>query len=335
MEYRGVGRSGLVVSEIALGSGSATFVGRADDDEAIRIVRHARDLGITYFDTAETYAEGRAETVFGRALGKERGDVVIATKFGKDRSVGKDVAPGSRRNVFRAVEGSLRRLATDYIDLYIFHMPDPRTPIEETLSALDDLVRSGKVRYVGCSDFTAWETVEAGWTAKTQHLEPFITAGTEYNLLNRDAERELIPSCHAYGVGLVPTFPLAGGFLSGKYQRGQERPAGSRFATVPAMADAKFQRLSRYDARLSDENFRALDALTEFASNRGHTIVELAFAWLLSKPEVAAVPVGVTSEAQLTANVRGLGWHLTAPDLVEIDGLLASAVANQDLQNSG
>ena len=328
MEYRQVGRSGLVVSEIGLGSGSATFVGRADEDEAIRIVKHARELGVTYFDTAETYAEGRAETVFGRALAKDRDGVVIATKFGKDRSVGPDVAPGSRRNVMRAVEGSLRRLGTDYIDLYIFHMPDPRTPVEETLRALDDLVRSGKVRYLGSSDFTAWQTGEAAWISRTLDLERFVSAGTEYNLLNRDAERELIPACREYGVGLVPTFPLAGGFLSGKYRRGQELPTGSRFATVPAMAGAKFQALSRYDARLSDENFRALEALTNFATDRGHGIAELALAWLLSMPDVAAVPVGVTSEAQLTANVQGLGWHLTESDFAEIDAVLATAAAD-------
>jgi aryl-alcohol dehydrogenase-like predicted oxidoreductase len=323
MDYRQVGRSGLVVSEIGLGSGSATFVGRADDQDALRILKHARELGVTYFDTAETYAEGRAETLFGRALATERGDVVIATKFGKDRSVGPDVAPGSRRNVLRAVEGSLRRLGTDYIDLYIFHMPDPRTPIVETLGALDDLVRSGKVRYVGSSDFTAWQTVEAAWTSRTVGLEQFVSAGTEYNLLNRDAERELIPACREYGVGLVPTFPLAGGFLSGKYRKGQASPAGSRFGTVPAMAGEKFQALSRYDDRLSDQNFRALDALTGFAEQRDHTIAELALAWLLSMPDVAAVPVGVTSEAQLSANAAGLGWRLTESELAEIDSLLS------------
>lgn len=319
MEYRQVGASGPVLSELGLGGGSATFVGRVDDETAVSIVHHALDLGITYFDTAETYAEGRGERILGQALAGRRDDVVIATKFGKDRSVGPGEAPGSRRNVMRRVEESLRRLATDYIDLYVFHMPDPRTPAEETLGALADLVRAGKVREVGCSDFTAAQLNDTMSTARSLGSVSFVTAGAEYNILRREAERELVPLCREQGIGLVPTFPLAGGFLAGKYRPGVAPTVGSRFGTVPAMANAKFQNLSRYDGTLSAQNFAALSVLETFAADHGHAVSDLALAWLLAHDEVAAVPVGVTSADQLDRNVAGLGWRLDGDDLLELD----------------
>jgi aryl-alcohol dehydrogenase-like predicted oxidoreductase len=325
MKYRRLGSSGLKVSTIGLGTASVTFVGRTDDATSDRIIRHALDLGITYYDTGETYAEGRAETALGRALGDRREDVVIATKFGKDRSVTESEQRGSRRRIMKAVEGSLRRLRTDYIDLYILHEPDPDTPIEETLECLDDLRRSGKIRYAGCSDLEVWQLVEAIWTSRVKNLISFVSAGTEYNLLNRVAEESLIPRCQAYGVGIVPTFPLASGFLTGKYRPGEPLPAGSRFASVAGFAAPVHQNLSKHAGRLSEENFAKLKALVAFAQERGHTTSELAIAWLLAQPAVGGVPIGVTTMEQMTENIRAVDWELTSDDLRVLDELSAHA----------
>jgi aryl-alcohol dehydrogenase-like predicted oxidoreductase len=222
----------------------------------------------------------------------------------------------------RAVEGSLNRLDTDYIDVYILHQPDPATPIDETLRALDDLVRAGKVRYIACADLAAWQVCEAVWTSRSQNLESFVSAGADYNMLRRGIEQDLVPFCEAYGVGIVPTAPLAGGFLTGKYRRGQALPDDSRFGSPPPFAGAKFQDLGRYDRVLSETNFDRLDRLESFARDRGHTTTELALAWLLSRPCLAVVPIGVTTVAQLEADVSGLGWELSDDELIEIDGIL-------------
>ena len=322
MEYRRLGKSGLKVSAIGLGCGSATFAGNADERTSINIINHALESGINYIDTAETYADGRSETLVGKALKGKRSQVIVGTKFGKDRSVGPGEQRGSRGRLMKAVEGSLTRLDTEYIDLYVMHQPDPDTPIEETLRALDDLVRVGKVRYLGCSDFAGWQLCEALWTSKTQRLESFISAGAHYNLINRGIEQELIPCCQNFGVGVIPTMPLAQGFLTGKYRRGNEMPESARFTSAPRFAGAKHQALRRYDKFLTDANFDKLARLEAFAEKRGHRVGELAIAWLLSHSCIGMVPVGVTSAEQLTLNVAGTGWKLTAEDSVELGKII-------------
>lgn len=322
MEYRRLGKSGLKVSAIGLGTGSTTFAGRADEQTSLKIISHALDLGINFIDTAETYAEGRSEELVGKAVKGRRSQVIIGTKFGKDRSVGPAEQRGSRGHLMKAVEGSLKRLGTDYIDLYIMHEPDTETPIEETLRALDDLVRMGKVRYIGCSEFAAWQLCEAVWTSMAGNLETFIVAGSEYNLINRGIERELVPCCQRFGVGFIPTFPLAGGFLTGKYRRGQKMPEGARFASPPRFAHAIRQDLSRYEDRLSDANFDKLAKLESFAGERGHSVGELAIAWLLSHHWWGSVIAGVTSIEQVALNLAAVDWKLTNQDIARLDKIL-------------
>jgi aryl-alcohol dehydrogenase-like predicted oxidoreductase len=321
METRRLGQSGLRLSEIGLGCGSPTFAGRADEQTSIRMIKEALELGINYVDTAETYAEGRSEELVGKAIRGKRSSVVIGTKFGHLRSVGPEMQRGSRSNVLKRVEGSLKRLGTDYIDIYYMHYPDPETPIEETLLALDGLVRAGKVRYIGCSNFTAWQICQARSASGTHHLESFIVAGAEYNLIDRGIERELVPCCQDLGIGIVPTFPLASGFLTGKYRRGQDMPAVSRFASVPRFANAKFQDLNRYRDILTDTNFAKLERWESFAKDRGHAVGDLAIAWLLAHPWLSCVIAGATNEEQIAANVSAANWKLTPGDLAQLDKL--------------
>ena len=322
MEYRTIGKSGLKISEVTLGCGSSTFAGRADEATSIAIIEQALELGINCVDTGETYAEGRSESLIGKALKGKRSGVVIATKFGKDRSVGPDEHRASRRRIMRAVEGSLKRLNTDYIDLYVMHEPDPETPIAETLRTLDDLIRAGKLRYIACSEFASWQLCEALWTSSAHNFESFIAASSFYNLLNRGAERELIPCCQKFGVGMVPTAPLAGGFLTGKYRRGRALPPTSRFSAAPPFANAIRQDLRAYDKILNDTNFDRLAALEEFAEERGHRIGELAIAWLLSEPTLGTVPVGVTAAEQLVSHVAATAWKLTAEDRSQLNQIV-------------
>ena len=307
---------------MGLGCASPTFAGKADEPTSISIINHALELGITYIDTAETYALGRSETLVGKALKGKRSQVIIGTKFGRDRSVGPSEIRGSRSRLLKAVEGSLKRLQTDYIDLYIMHMPDPETPIEETLRALDDLVRVGKVRYIGCSDFAPWQLCEALWTSKVHNLESFIIASANYNVIDRRIEQELVPCCLTYGVGVMPLHVLAGGFLTGKYRRGKEIPKGTRFGSVPPFTGEKHQDLSRYDRFINEANFDKLDKLESFAQQRGHSVGELAIAWMLTHPWVGTVFTGVSSSEQLTRNVAGVGWKLSAEDIIQLNKLL-------------
>jgi aryl-alcohol dehydrogenase-like predicted oxidoreductase len=325
MEYRTLGASGLKVSAIGLGSGSATFAGKADEQTSIAIINSALEQGINYFDSAETYAEGRAERLLGKALKGNRSNVIIATKFGKDRSVDEREQPASRGHLVKALEGSLRRLDTDYIDLYIMHQPDPGTPIAETLGALTDLVRCGKIRYIGCSDFASWQVVEAAWTSKANHLESFITAGSHYNLISRDIERELVPACASQGIGVMPTSPLASSFLTAKYRKSEPLPEGTRFSTVPAFTSPIYQDLRLYQRLLTDSNFAALSALESFASERGRNVIELALGWLLSHAWLGAVPVGVSSVQQLAENVKNSTWRLSRDEMAAFDQLVLDA----------
>lgn len=308
MEQRHLGRSGLKVSQVGLGCNN---FGVLDVEASRKVVHRALDLGVTLFDTADVYGNrGGSETQLGEILGPRRKDIVLATKFGMPMD---DVGSmgASRRYIMSAVEASLKRLKTDWIDLYQVHRPDASTPIEETLSALDDLVRAGKVRYIGCSNFASWQVVDAQWAAHDRRLTPFVSAQDELSLLARDIERELIPALEAKGLGLLPYFPLASGLLTGKYKHGAEVPAGTRMALMKRLSD-------RF---MTDKNWTIVEKLDAFCARRGHTMLELAFGWLLAKPVVSSVIAGATKPEQIEANVKATGWKLSADDLAEIDRL--------------
>ena len=309
MEYRDVGRSGLQVSVAGLGCNN--FGMRIDKEQTAAVVHRGLELGVTLFDTADIYGATRSEEFLGAALGDRRKNVVVATKFVGPVGEGPLNRGASRRHVFDAVENSLRRLATDWIDLYQIHFPDVTTPIEETLRALDDLVRQGKVRYIGCSNFAAWQMVEAQWTARTEHFVPLISAQSEYNLLNRRIERELVPACQQFGLGILPYFPLASGFLSGKYRPGEKPPEGTRLAAWGP----------RGEEVLSERNFAILGALEQFAEARGKSVLDVAIGWLASHPYVPSAIAGATKPEQVEENVKAAEWRLTPKEMSEIDGI--------------
>jgi aryl-alcohol dehydrogenase-like predicted oxidoreductase len=307
MEYRKLGNSGLKVSEIGLGGD--TFGWWADEQTSITVINHALDLGINFIDTANSYGgQGQSEEFIGKAVKGKRSQVLIATKFRTAMGEGPNESGGSRHHIMGAVDASLRRLNTDYIDLYQIHYPDPTSPIEETLRALDDLVHAGKVRYIGCSNFTAWQLCEALWISKVNNLQSFITEQPQYNLIDRHIEQELVPCCQAYGIGVIPYFPLAAGFLTGKYRRGEAPPAGTRFNENPS-----------YTQILSDANFDKLDKLQAFTSQRGHSVTELAIAWLLSHPWVSTVIPGARKIEQVSANMAAAEWKLTASEVAQLE----------------
>ncbi len=245
----------------------------------------------------------------GQVLGDDRKRIVLATKFGMPMDDGGELQGGSRRYIVSALEASLRRLKTDWIDLYQIHRADPRTPIEETLEALTDLQRAGKIRYFGCSNVVAWEVVEAQWTAKSRAISGFVSCQDEYSLLVRDAERDLMPAMRAHGLGLLPYFPLASGLLTGKYRRNAPMPEGARLTKTQRLAD-------RY---LTEKNWLKSEKLGDFAEARGRTALELAFSWLLAQPPVSSVIAGATKPEQLEQNVKAGNWVLTPDDLAEID----------------
>jgi aryl-alcohol dehydrogenase-like predicted oxidoreductase len=312
MQLRALGNSGLLVSIVGLGTNN---FGMRDDVEAAPVVHRALDLGITLFDTAASYGDGRSERALGEALGERRKDVVIATKWGGGAPPVPGVTPpeargGSRDHIMKSVERSLRNLRTDYIDLYQYHRPDPKTPIEETLRALDDLVHQGKVRYLGVSNMPAWQVVRAQWTARHLGLNRFIACQDGYSLLNRAVvEPDLVNVMQSEGIGLLPYFPLAGGMLTGKYQRGENFPRGSRFAAM-----------GRFSSMFTtDRNWDLVRQLSEFARTRGRTVTELAFSWLAAQSFVASVIAGATRAGQVEENVAAVGWTLTADELAEID----------------
>ncbi len=308
MEHRNLGRSGLSVSVVGIGCNN--FGRRCDQEATTKVVNQALDAGINLFDTADVYGPlGMSEEYLGKALGARRQDIVLASKFGMKMGDGKQGA--SRRYIMKAVEDSLRRLGTDYIDLYQVHAPDPRTPIDETLRALDDLVTQGKVRYIGHSNFAGWQAAEAHFVAQREHLAPFISAQNEYSLLNRSVEAELVPACNAYGLGILPYFPLASGFLTGKYRRGEPIPEGTRMALMGPMASRT----------MTDRNWDMLEKLEAFATARGHSMLELAIGWLASQKHVASVIAGATKPEQVEANAKAGDWKLTAEELAEVDGI--------------
>lgn len=309
MEVRNLGSSGLRVSLVGLGCNN--FGARLDVEATRKVVHKALDLGITLFDTADVYGNrGGSEEQLGQVLGARRKDIVLASKFGLAMDDAGVLKGGSRHYVMRAVEDSLRRLRTDWIDLYQLHRPDPLTPIEETLGALGDLVRQGKVRYVGCSNLSAWQVVEAQWTAKHRGLDAFVSCQDEYSLLVRDLERDLMPAMQKYGLGLLPYFPLASGLLTGKYERDAPGPAGARLTDTPRFANRTY---------MTDANWAIVERLREFGSARGRTLLEVAMGWMAARPTVSSIIAGATRPEQLEQNVRAVDWTPTAEDMTEID----------------
>jgi aryl-alcohol dehydrogenase-like predicted oxidoreductase len=316
MKERNLGRSGLKVSMLGLGCNN--LGGRLDRAASTRVVHAALDLGVTLFDTADVYAMGNrggSEIFLGEALGERRKDIVLATKFGLPMDDERKKRGASRRYIMNAVEASLARLKTDWIDLYQIHFPDPETPIEETLRALDDLVGQGKVRYVGCSNFMAWQMVDANLKARQANLTPFVSCQNEYSLVVRHVDRELGDAMLEYGVGFLPYFPLASGLLSGKYKRNAALPPDARLSNSPRLTD-------RF---LNEANYELVEKLQDFCDGRSRTLLELAFSWLLSRPFVASVIAGASSPEQLAQNAKAGEWKLTEEDLAEIDRITDAA----------
>ena len=318
MEYRNLGRSGLQVSVIGLGC--MPFGMSIEEEAATGIVHHAMEVGINFFDTADIYGDrGKSEVWLGRALGKRRPEVVIASKFaGPMSSSRRDMQGGSRRYICAAVEASLQRLGTDYIDLYQMHFPDTKTPVEETLRALDDLVRQGKVRYIGHSNYAGWQLVEADWTAKAHNLNAFVSAQNRWSLISRDVERELVPAASAYGLSILPYFPLESGLLTGKYQKGAPPPEGSRLAKWGSFGSSAFS---------SEANLNIVEKFTAVCEKHGIRLLDLAMAWLVSKQVVGSVIAGVTSIAQLDQNVAAGLMKLPAAAIAEAEQITAPAIA--------
>lgn len=311
-EYRRLGTSGLSVSVIGLGCNNLGRPGTASESQrgAAAVVSAALDAGITLFDVADSYGRspGVSEELLGRSLGRNRDDVVVATKFGLDLKGinGPDWgARGSRRYILKAVESSLKRLNTDWIDLYQYHAPDPATPIDETLAALDQLVQSGKVRYIGHSNFAGWQVAEAEYVARQLGSTRFISAQNHYNLLERAVEREVVPAAQSYGLGLLPYFPLANGLLTGKYAAGHA-PAGSRLTH------------SRTNL-LDNANWEQLADFSAYARARSLTELDVAFSWLASRPAVASVIAGATKPEQVRQNAEAARWIPSEADLAELD----------------
>jgi aryl-alcohol dehydrogenase-like predicted oxidoreductase len=308
MQKRKLGTSSLEVSVVGLGGNN--FGGRIDFATSERVVDAAIERGITLIDTADSYGNrGGSEEWLGRILGDKRKQVVLATKFGLPMDAAGKLRGASRHYIVQAVEASLERLRTDVIDLYQQHRPDPRTPIEETLRALDDLVRAGKVRFIGCSNLSAGQLIDAQETSRRHGLAAFVSCQDEYSLLARDIEHELIPAAKAHGMSVLPYFPLASGLLTGKYRRGAPPPAGSRLARLAQHAQDF----------MTERNWRVVGALQAFAAARGRTLLELAVSWLLRDGVVASVIAGATSPAQVEQNINAAGWTLSAEDLSEID----------------
>ena len=315
MEYRPLGRTGVKVSPLCLGC--MMFGGRATAEESTAIIDAALEAGINFLDTANVYSRGRSEEVTGQALKRngQRQRVVLATKVHGTMDETDPNAQGtSRRHIVAECEASLRRLQTDYIDLYQLHRPRPDIAIDETLRALDDLVRAGKVRYIGTSTFAAWQIVEALWASKELGLNRFVSEQPPYNLLDRRVERELLPMCRTFGIAVIPWSPLGGGLLTGKYQRGQTAPAGSRFASLRSD--------SPLAGRLRDAVFDVTEALTPLAAERGCTLSQLALAWVMSQPGVTSPIIGPRTLEQLRDNLVALGVQIADEDRARVDAII-------------
>lgn len=309
MQYRQLGNSGLRVSTIGLGTNQ--FGGKVDQAGVNEIMDGAIDLGINLIDTADVYTKGRSEETLGVALKGKWDKIIMATKGVSPMGEGTNDRGASRYHLVNAVDASLRRLQSDHIDLYQLHRWDETTPIEETLRALDDLVASGKVRYIGASNYAAWQLARTNVIAELRNWTPFISIQNHYHMFERDQEREIIPFCNAHNVGILPYFPLAGGFLTGKYQRGTPAPAGSRGESSPYV--------QKY---MTDANYDKLEKLAAWATERNHTLLELAHAWLLAHPSVSSVISGATKLAQVQDNAKSADWQLTAEELAAVNAVL-------------
>jgi aryl-alcohol dehydrogenase-like predicted oxidoreductase len=310
MEFRHVGESGLEVSVVGVGCNQ--FGRRVDAVGVARIVHAALDAGVTFFDTADVYAAGESERLLGAALRGRRDAAIVATKVGSHMGEGPYNAGASRRHIRAGVEASLRRLGTDWIDLYQIHVPDDDTPIEETLSALDDLVHEGKVRYIGCSNFSGWQIADADWTSYIHHLSRFVSAQNEYSLLNRSVEAEVGPACEHFGLGLIPYFPLMRGLLTGRYRRNETPPEGGRLS---GEAGEEF---------LTDENFDIVEGLSAYARRKGTDLLGVAIGGLLAQPAVVSVIAGASQPDQVLANAQAAEWVPSPEDLVELDEIAPS-----------
>jgi aryl-alcohol dehydrogenase-like predicted oxidoreductase len=308
MQTRKLGRPGPDVSLVGLGTNN--FGGRIDAAAARLVLDRALDLGVTLIDTADVYGnKGGSEEILGNLLGPRRKNIVLATKFGLPMDEAGKQHGASRRYIMRAAEASLRRLKTDWIDVYQLHRPDPDTPIEETLRALDDLKQAGKIRFIGCSNLSAAQMEGARSVAGRERLMSFVCCQDEYSLIERGLEKDQVAAMRKYGLGLLPYFPLASGLLTGKYRRDAPLPPGTRLARSAHHADEL----------LNDRNWRIVEALSAFAAARGHTLLELAMSWLASRPHVSSIIAGATRPEQVEQNVAALGWTLTPADLAEID----------------
>lgn len=309
LDQRQIGE--LDVSVVGLGCNN--FGRRIDAAQAERVVHAALDAGITLFDTADVYGPRLSEEYLGRALRGHRQEAIVATKFGKP--VGGTRASATAGYIRSSIDASLRRLGTDYVDLYQIHEPHPDVPIEETLGALDELIRAGKVREIGCSNFSAHELEEAEASARLKQGARFVSVQNEYSLLERAPEQDgVLEACERLGIALIPFFPLASGLLTGKYRRNREAPPGSRLASGWG------------SDRLNDENLEVVERLIAFAASRSRTILELAFSWLLARPQVASVIAGATSSEQVRANARAATWRLTSEDLQNVDNALGACL---------
>jgi aryl-alcohol dehydrogenase-like predicted oxidoreductase len=306
VSHRKLGSAGLRVSTVGLGTNN--FGRRLDEQASVKVVHAALDAGITLIDTADSYGAGDSERFIGVALRGRRDQAIVATKFASPTSEGPNDRGGSRAHVIAALEASLRRLETDYIDLYQMHFPDASTPIEETLGALDDAVHAGKIRYLGSSNFSGWQIADADWSARVNGLNRFVSAQNGYSLLSRDVEREVIPACLRFGQGMIPYSPLAGGMLTGKYHRGQPGPAGARLSEGPFAARI-----------LTDRNFDALGALEAFAQERDVDLLSVAIGGLAAQPAVVSVIAGATSPEQVHGNVEAGEWEPTAEEREVLD----------------
>ena len=311
MEKRRLGGSDLEVS--VLGLGCNNFGMKIDLAETRAVVDAAIEAGINFFDTADMYGETRSESFLGEVLEGRRDSVLLATKFGGMAYATGGSNWGRREAILECVEASLKRLRTDYVDLYQVHYPDPETPIEETLAALDELVGSGKVRAIGCSNFSRAQLEEA---LGSSGESPFVSLQNEWSLLQREPEAELVPLCEKLGVGFLPYFPLASGVLTGKYRRGADFGEGTRLAT-----------LEYFQSFGSDENLAVVEGLASYAEECGHTLLELAFGWLASQPSVASVIAGATRPEQIAANAGAMGWRLDEAQKARVDALTSPGTA--------
>jgi aryl-alcohol dehydrogenase-like predicted oxidoreductase len=309
VEYRKLGNSGLRVSEVGLGANQ--FGGKVDERETKELIDQALELGINLIDTADIYQDGRSESFIGQAVEGRRDELVLATKVGIKSGDGPNDSGASRQHIMDSVDKSLQRLRTDYIDLYQIHWWDPDTPVAETMRALDDLVTSGKVRYIGASNYAAWQLAHSNDVALAAGWNQFVSVQPHYHMLERGIEQELVPCCETFEVGILPYFPLAGGFLTGKYRRGEEPPSGSRGETS-----------SYVQKYFTAENFDTIEALEDWARERGHDIVELAIAWLLAQPQLSSVISGVTSPEHVRANARAAAWKLSEAEEEEVRAII-------------